>query len=65
MSITKFPADSVRKQRAQIKDCCKSNLQDWDCGCSWGCTLCYVRYHCKECGASYGAEVAKELKEQS
>lgn len=29
---------------------CKGKLKSWDCGCAWGCELCWVSYECTRCG---------------
>ena len=60
--MSRFPAETLKIQRKQIKDCCKNNLKEWSCGCSYGCPECYVRNECTVCGALYGYEISKELK---
>ena len=32
---------------------CKGTLVEWDCGCSWGCTLCWVSLECNQCHTKY------------
>lgn len=57
--MSRFPAAPYSKQMKDVKSCCLDNLKPWDCGCSWGCDMCYVTHRCDVCRACYGAS-AKE-----
>lgn len=62
MGIRRFPRETVKKQKEQIKSCCPTHLERWDCGCSWGCDLCWVAYSCTKCNAKYGRNIADEIR---
>lgn len=53
MGVRRFPAPSKKAQQKDRSPCCQdpSNHQHWDCGCSWGCSLCWVGYRCRVCDA--------------
>ncbi len=52
----RFPSDSISKQNKQRMQCCvEENMIKWDCGCSWGCPMCWIAKRCKTCGASYSS----------
>ena len=56
MSFSHFPGDTPRLQLKNANDCCTpENMKSWDCGCSWGCPLCWVAYRCRTCDKCYDA----------
>lgn len=72
--ITKSEAPINRKRLSLFKDwkkakpdsivevCTHDNLTDWDCGCSWGCGSCDIRWHCKDCGCLINVHKLPTLK---
>lgn len=33
-------------------------IKEWDCGCSWGCAQCNLKFHCTDCGGRFaGANI--------
>jgi hypothetical protein len=62
MGFTRFPAERLKVQLQNIKSCCKTNLEKWDCGCSWGCDMCYISYQCKVCNSKYSLEAKNKIE---
>ena len=58
-----FPPDSPKRQVKEANDCCASHLVKWDCGCSWGCPLCWASWECSVCGHKMN-DSGKALLEQ-
>jgi len=48
---------------------CGGVLKEWDCGCSWGCDLCWVYFACSKChtktkaGPVRGTKTKKPLQQ--
>lgn len=42
-------AESTKKWN----ECCRHNIQEWGCGCHWGCPHCHITHICKNCGESF------------
>lgn len=53
MAFRNFPAPNNAPHGVKGAKCpssnCKGLLVPWDCGCSWGCRLCWVAYDCDKC----------------
>jgi len=45
--------DSPEKQNRDAKECCPTHLKEWNCGCSWGCDVCFASYRCSVCGCLF------------
>jgi len=65
MAFRNTPPRKLKKQLGSVKPCCSAHLDKWDCGCSWGCDLCWVSFTCTVCHAKYSAEMATSIKETS
>lgn len=39
------------KKKEYVNSCClvEKNIEQWDCGCSYGCPMCNYKYQCKVC----------------
>jgi hypothetical protein len=53
----------LRKDAAiqKWKDCCYSQLEPWDCFCSWGCDSCNKSFKCKICDKLYDRQEVSSL----
>lgn len=60
-----FPKPKVKNEIKSAKDCCKTDLNKWDCGCSNGCDQCYVRFKCATCGGIYSHDAADKIQQSS
>jgi hypothetical protein len=60
MGFTRFPVEKDSKQLKSIQSCCPGHAVPWDCGCSWGCPLCWVAYECSVCNHKYSTHIALE-----
>ena len=63
MGFSRFPPETKKRQLNDIKDCCKDNIEEWSCGCSWGCPMCYISFKCPVCRASYGYKIGLGIRE--
>ena len=61
--MRKWPGNTTapRKTRASepgspcLRPDCEGTLVEWDCGCSFGCDLCWVTARCDKCHETYRA----------
>jgi hypothetical protein len=64
MGFRHFPSESSKKQYSTMKKCCTNikNYKEYDCGCSWGCNVCWVSYECKKCGNLISSGVYEHIE---
>ena len=55
MGFRKFPGPKKGSYIEEGAPCrsCGGKLKEWDCGCSWGCSTCWVDLACSKCDAKY------------
>jgi len=61
MAFSQFPGPNMKRQLRDVNACCRDHLVRWDCGCSWGCSVCWVTYQCTVCGHNYSRKVAEQI----
>jgi len=35
------------------RPCCADNLEEWNCGCSFGCACCHLDWKCSVCSSKF------------
>ena len=67
MGSKSFPGRGRRARLARIKPCCleEANLRPYDCGCSWGCEVCWATVQCTVCETLHAMDPREERRREN